>query len=368
MRTEIAENPYQEFKERFFEEEKYISQTSEWKSGMRYNYSPDNYPISREQLTQLEIIGPVIGELLEKSFPKDTFVEFRIDFVNNRPDNRFYVTEIQTDDRGLPAMANVRNVRSTTGQEKFPGVTKALASSLKDLSGKAVSSLLIVFPEEESFYYSNMADFAQLLAAEGIETIPVSDNLIANGNKGEIRVRVPYDNIYFAIKPDFIWNFSTKTLQGSNAIQPAVDKALMIDQINMEFIPKTIPINKNTKRGLLVCKDDWVIKPISGRWSKGVLFGNTMSSKEWETEVEKNSGTAIAQQFIPPKKERFYVRGKNGDFTLKSLFARVEGYYVKNQKTDAWEIADVMATCTEKLPVHGKRDCIMIPGEVVNQI
>ena len=78
-------------------------------------------------------------------------------------------------------------------------------------------------------------------------------------------------------------------------------------------------------------KQNWVIKPIDGRWSKGVTFGRLVDRQKWEVALEQvKSGKAVVQKFVMPKTETLRVRTtKNGDvfYPQSDFVLRIEGYY-----------------------------------------
>jgi hypothetical protein len=366
MRTETFINKkeaYNNLETQYGAEIPYLKQTRSWKKGTRYQYSPDNYLLTEDQLLKLQSAGNAIGKFLDRKYPRQV-LEFRIDFVESAENGLFYITEVQTDDRGLPAVAIVRNAR---GQEApFPGVVKAFVQETVNKTGKHYPKVLITFPKKEEFYYAGFHDFATLCwgTMELTEVIVTPRDQLTTlpENRFVIKTRLSGQKLIYS--PDLIWDFSDQPLRTSGAIQPKVSKQLLLDitqgesQISKEYVPETrypdIEVVQNKKA--------WVLKPIEGRWSKGVVFGFRTSQDEWEKEAQKES--TIAQQFIKPLEKLYYVREGQNNFRLKRMLARVEGYYIRNSQENLWVLADVLATCTKDLPVHGKRDCIMIPGKV----
>jgi hypothetical protein len=238
-------------------------------------------------------------------------------------------------------------------------------------SGKPNPFLVIIYPQEEEFYYTGFRDFAQLCWAENPESnILVSSNSdVSAFGRGCQTMQINFpEGIKFLGRPDFFWDFSDTLFKQSFSIQPLVNKQFLLDiwqkdnplSIKLrDYIPQVKPANDPE---VVQEKDNWILKPVSGRWSKGVVIGQKMPTTEWE-ELTIGSKDLIAQKFIEPKQEYFYVREKKkAEFKKEPFFARVEGYYCVD--SSEWKLADVLATCTPDIPVHGKRDCIMIPGKV----
>jgi hypothetical protein len=332
---------------------------------MFYRYSPDSYPVSFDMYRNLKTNGDLLGAFLEEKYGKDKIIEYRIDYVVDKNSN-LWATEVQTDDRGLPAVAIARNAKGKEKSGLLPGVCEALASAFKKISNKENPSILMLYPKEESFYYSGMSDMGYIFQALDIECIPAPKEAVQKINDDTYKIFFGKNGLSVITTPDFVWNFAQND-NGQNSIQPIVDKSTLLEiwqDANYfklrKFIPETIPAND---AGVLKNKSDWVLKPISGRWSEGVLFGPSTPQSEWESAIlsQKN---LIAQRFVEPRRERFFVeRKKKASFDLETLIARVEGYYVR-EPDSGWVLADILATCTKDLPVHGKRDCIMIPGTI----
>ncbi|OGM11506.1 hypothetical protein A2Z22_00455 [Candidatus Woesebacteria bacterium RBG_16_34_12] len=365
MRTEIFERSgrgISEFEKQYQAEISYLNQTCSYKEGMRYKYSPDNYDISNKRLVRMQSAGSAIGAILDIKYPNQ-ILEFRLDFIDNSIDNQLYITEVQTDDRGLPAVAIARNAR---GQEaEFPGTVECFTNEIVRKTGKSLPKLLITYPLNEEFYYAGFNDFATLCwATNQAEVIvaPREDVILLLDNQVIIRQKLTGQKLFYC--PDLSWDFSMQGLGVGVAIQPFVTKELLLD-IAISQNPegkKFIPDTRLPDAEVIKNKEDWVLKPINGRWSKGILFGQRSSQDLWEKTLQ--SGNVVAQRFIPPQTNLYNVRIGTDKFRLWWMYERVEGYYVKNSDTNLWELADVLTTCTEDIPVHGKRGCIMIPGKV----
>lgn len=341
----------------------YLEQTKSWKEGMKYLYSPDCYPIIRKQYKRLNDLGPLAGLFLEQQNPNSKFIEFRLDLVKDFQDN-LWVTELQTDDRGLPAITSARNAKGYfNSTDLLPGVSPTLAASLSELAGKNDFSLLITFPEEERFYYSGFYDLRSYLLAEN----PKSEIVVTSKKdltfQGEIaRINIPYAGLISYTNPDLIWDF-TQEIRSSKIIQPMITKQFLLDVWNKDnptalalrnFIPKAMqPIEI-----ILKDKNGYIIKPITGKWSKGVVIGQWTSIWDWKQVL--SSPNVLAQEYISSPSEIFSVRIKNGNLVQRPFYSRIEGYYVKSSGN--WKLADILATCTPTIPVHGQRECIMIPA------
>lgn len=346
----------------------YFLQSFSWKEGMTYKYSPDFYPLNRKQLETLRLSGQAMGEYLSEYVRIDNLLEFRLDFVCDW-NGKLFITEAQTDDRGLPAVATTRNARVRNNPGIFPGVDQAFMNALEQKSGKDNPNLAIIYPDEERFYYAGFYDFAKLTW----ERNPKSNILVAprsaiGNDNGVLDLKVPFTGYKLQDEPDFIWDFSLSLPDSQKLIQPLVNKQPLLDIWNnqdektarlRQIVPRTLPIrDEEVKKE----KNKWILKPLNGRWSKGVVIGRNVSAEEWE-KAGQSEEKIVAQEFIDPRVESFYVRNKKGKYERNNFFARVEGYYCMDKS--GWKLADVLATCTPDLPVHGKRDCIMIPGKVI---
>lgn len=360
VRNESFENQYQE-------ELPYIEQSASWMAGMTYRWSPNNYSLSPRQVDSITECGSMLGKYLDQKY--QNVLEFRIDFIPNE-EGSLFVSEVQTDDRGFPAMANTENVRRP--ELDFPGITESFAKSLKEASGKKDASLVIVFPDDEFFYYAGYFDIARLLwcSNEKLETVVVPKSCISETSRTQLSVNIKIEGCRLNVEPDFVWDFSN-TLNTSKGIQPPVTKQLMVDIWSQEspltkslrpFVPETRVLPD------LEVEDDknnWVIKPVDGKWSEGIIFGASTKMEVWRRAVSERNGDLIAQRFVRPQKQLFDIRKMfkaEPLYKQEELYARVEGYFTKN--SDDWLLSNILATCTQEIPVHGSRDCIMIPGEI----
>lgn len=352
---------YAGLERKFASEMPLLEQTASWRAGMRYRYSPESYPISSSLYSKLVKTGNLVANLLHRKV-----IEFRIDYVIDRQDNPF-VTEVQTDDRGLPAIAIARNAKGYPQKEFFPGVLEPMTNITKKLTGKKSPTILVTFPQAESFYYAGFFDLARLLRAWGqIDVVPTpKENLVAISKK-EISFKQNIHGLALKLKPDLIWDFSQNPIV-FRQIQPLVTKQILLDiwdgdgPINMELKSVT-PRTVSAQEKEVLSRKKWVLKPLNGRWSKGVVFGYNVTDTEWRGVISSQGANLVAQEFIEPRNERLYIRDGNS-FTLENRYARVEGYYIKDPN-GGWILADILATCNKELPIHGMRDSIMIPGEM----
>ncbi|MBI2011768.1 hypothetical protein HYS91_03295 [Candidatus Daviesbacteria bacterium] len=372
MRPECITNGrafFAQKEERYQQEFPYIAQGQSWMAKMRHRYSPDNFPLNLTQLKLLRKAGQLVGSYLTQSLPQSTFAEFRVDFILDQS-GKPWIAEIQTDDRGLPAVALARNARGLAQPELLPGVITSFLSSLKQITNKPSPRVTIVYPDQDYFYYAGFYDFARLAwpydPSVEIEVSP-SSRIKVFSNK-EITIALEIEGTEKICEPDLVWDFSNSLSTLPIFFQTPIDKSLLLDIWSapftslkldlMEFVPRvTNPNRKNVRSN----KDNWMLKPISGKWSKGVIFGFRTTQSQWKFAIE-TTPQLIAQQFIEPSEQWFYVRRKNGNFEELAFFPRVEGYYFFDNST--WRLGDILATCTENFPVHGKRDCIMIPAEI----
>lgn len=349
----------------YIAEQPFITQSFPYTEGMKYLFSPNSYPITKRQYSDMTDCGDRFGKFLDFTYP-GTVLEFRLDFVKNA-DGNLFVTEVQTDDRGLPAMAIARNSRGNPQSNLLPGAIESLVDAFKQKAEINNPLITLIYPEDERFYYAGYYDVARISKAIDPNTTltVISDSEIVSVDSKQITTL--QNGTYFTMQPDLCWNFTNTNLGDFNQIQPAVTKDILLDawtkdnatlRALKEYIPRVVlPSDPEVVND----KDRWIIKPINGRWSQGIVIGNNTKQEEWEAVTSASNGL-IAQRFIVSPLETFKVRTKNGSFEDKSFYSRVEGYYVKiNGK---WILADILATCTPDLPVHGKRDCIMIPGEI----
>lgn len=353
--------------ERFKEEYPYLEQTFSFKSGMRYRYSPDSYPILPNQLQQLKKAGLLIGNYLDAKKLGKSIIEFRIDFTAAAAGDLF-INEVQTDDRGLPTMAIARNARGTIQPDIFPGVVIPLVRNIQKIVGSSTPKLLITYTEKEKFYYTPFYDLARLCWAEKPEIdifVTPCEYICQRSNK--IRVAYLKKDLTLDFKPDIIWDF-TSTLDGyCQVIQQPVDKNLLIDiwrensclSLKLrQYVPQSMPSRELDSSD---DKNQWVLKPISGKWSRGIMFGIKTDQITWRKALKGEN--LLAQRLVPPVPEVFLTREVKAGKVIyleQVMYSRIEGYYARTDND--WNLVDVLATCTPDIPVHGKRDCIMIPG------
>lgn len=353
------------FQNQYIAEQLFIAQSFPYAEGMRYLFSPDSYPITNRQYVDMVDCGIRFGRYLDFVYP-GSILEFRLDFVKNLSDNLF-VTEVQTDDRGLPAMAIARNSRGNLQPDLLPGAIESVVDAFKQKAQANDPLITLIYPASERFYYAGFYDVARICKAIDPNTTltVISDNEIVSVNNNQITTIE--NGSYFTMQPDFCWNFANINLGEIEQIQPAVTKDILLDAWAKDipilselrdYIPRVVLPNDPE---VVNDKDQWIIKPINGRWSQGIVIGRKTEQQEWERITSLGNGL-IAQRFIVPPLETFKVKTKNDNYEDKSFYSRVEGYYVKID--GKWILADILATCTPDLPVHGKRDCIMIPGEI----
>lgn len=353
----------EKFESQFQSEAPYIEQTAAWKAGMQYRWSPDNYDLSKNQVDRFLACGELLGSCLDKKY--QNLLEFRVDFVPDK-DGILSVAEVQTDDRGFPAMANIRNSRKN--QTSFPGLSESFVKALEKYSGKTSSSMIVVFPDEEKFYYAGFNDVAYLLWGLNptAEVIVTPKSCVTQLSPAQLLVDRKREGYKIPLKPDFIWDFS-ESLAMDQLIQPKVDKQLLLDiwtqndSISKKlraYIPEARPASDPDVQK---DKNEWVLKPIDGKWSKGVTLGVRETRQRWKEKIESQGKELLAQRLVEPQSRWFSIRKKPGVYVEQPMYSRVEGYYTKNPG-GGWQLADVLATCTPEIPVHGMRECIMIPG------
>lgn len=346
----------------------FTTQTLAYQEGMSYLYSPDSYEITYEQFERMQACGKNFGNLLKSTFGEQV-IEFRLDFVKDKLSNLF-VTEVQTDDRGLPAIVNVRNSKGLQQADILPGTAELFAKAIRQKANSDTPSTVLIYPDSEYFYYAGFYDLARILA--GIDpnnTFTVlSDNEIESINGQTIITKPLYNGARFVIKAELIWDFATVKTAEIERIQPLVDKTLLSDiwtnqdplSLSLRsFIPE---VTSTKDQRVSNNKNAWILKPANGRWSKGIIMGINSDQEAWEKTISQSDGL-LAQNFIYQPKEEFKVIKKSGEFEIRNFYSRVEGYYIKVD--NQWVLADILATCTPKLPIHGQRECIMIPGKIV---
>lgn len=352
------EDSYSSLERRFISEVPYLEQTKSWRGGMRYKYSPDTFELNQKQLARMQGAGRIIGGFLNTP----DFLEFRIDFIESS-NGTLFITEVQTDDRGLPAIAIARNSKGFDQSGNFQGIYQPLLTAFKKCSGIENPKVLITFPKDELFYYLGFYDLARMLSAYGnIEMLVVPREDISPNEDKQVKVKMP-DAYQIQFNPDLTWNFSDEPINVGKNIQPRLTKQLLLELNSDETFrrQKFVPTVKKPSQ-IGSDRHNWVLKPIDGRWSKGVVFGFKTTQKEWDEAISREG--LIAQKFIEPRKRKFYVRQGPNKYSLEAFYTRVEGYYVKDFDTNLWELTDVLATGTASLPVHGRRDSIMIPATV----
>lgn len=351
---------------KFDSENPYIAQSESFKEGMRYFYSPDTYPINQAQYQKMIACGTGFGKILDKRF-ENSIIEFRLDFVKDR-NGEIFVTEVQTDDRGLPAIVITRNSKGLTQPKLLPGVAENFAKSIKQKTEKQSPSLAIIFPQNESFYYAGFYDFARISQLIDPEvTINVfSDNEVETIKGNIITTKALFDGSKFITGTDLIWDFAGTETDSISLIQPIVYKDLLKDiwtlnDPSLETLKTYVPEVTDLKDPRVENnKNDWILKLEKGRWSKGIVMGVETQYNIWK-EALKNPDL-LAQKFIFQPKEEFSIRKKSGSFETRDFYSRIEGYYIKVD--GSWILADILATCTPRLPVHGQKECIMITGEI----
>lgn len=343
----------------------FLEQSRAWKEGMKYQYSPESYIVSENQYKSLKTYGVLVGDNFDQIYGKRKVLEFRIDYMVDQQD-RLWATEFQTDDRGLPAMALARNSKGVEQGDLLPGTCESIAKTFKDVSKKDSPTVLLIFPETEYFYYAGTYDMAYIFQSLGVELIPVSSGEIQKVDYSNYLFNPKNTNLVAELKPDFVWNYIQYD-DSPVSINPIINKQILLNVWGRNFptglrnfIPET-RLADSTDSELIQNRSEWMLKPISGRWSQGVIFGPNCSQDEWVKIISRKKGL-LAQKFIEPKQERIFTqdKGKN-TYSLENYVTRLEGYYVYDVEK-GWMLADILATCTKELPVHGKRDCIMIPG------
>lgn len=378
MRVEILpktqiENDQSTREDQYIRELPYLEQTCSWREGMRYIYSPDCFPIKNREFQSMVQAGRDVGEILNLISPR--IIEFRLDFIGSFSGNLF-ITEVQTDDRGLPAIAIARNARGSTQENFLPGAVPSFIKAIKTLAQANDPKLAIVYPQKERFYYAGFYDLSRICQAfcPEAEIFTLSDQAILDISDKRIIARFP-DGSTGEIPIDFLWDLSETTGNQSSLIQPRITKAILLEiwndqssRLTPELKTKLRKVVPQTclpeKPEVIQNKNKWILKPVEGRWSQGVIFGEKVTQEQWEKAVEESkTNSCLAQKFIKPRNDWVLVRDKNGVYYQEALVARIEGYYFKTES--GWILADILATLTENLPVHGKRDCVMIPGKII---
>src|SRR3989344_24679 len=368
----MSQEKYQQI---FAAERPYLEQTKSWCEGMRYRYSPERYPLSQNQVQKMSDCGQLMGQVLDQKFGRYSVIEFRIDYVidqNRQP----WVAEVQTDDRGLPAIANERNARGFIKSERFPGVTSSFLEPLQITTKKDYPVLLITYPQQEQFYYNGFFDFAQMcFAAQMGPQILIAPQETISPKGNVLKIRFNLEGLDLTVQPDLIWDFGNNPddnpLEGLRSIQPQTTKQLLVDiwstnspltQNLRKYVPPTVTVTPGQASTLIDAKDSWVIKPVSEKWSKGVTIGRQVDQSTWTQRLQANI-PLVAQRFVDPHLDYFWVATKNGQFARQSMYSRIEGYYCATESS--WTLADVLVTATPNYPVHGRRDCIMTVAQVI---
>lgn len=361
-------NFFEQSERRFTSEQPYLEQSQSWREGMRYRYCPERYSILQDQWQRMVSCGELVGQLLEQQYDH-SIIEFRLDYVAD-DNGKLLVTEIQTDDRGLPAVTIERNARGIELGQPFLGVAETFLKSLQLYTQVPDPLLLITYPKKERFYYHGFYDFAKICFAQqsGPHIIVTERENITVDNQ-QLRIPIPQEGLNLTLKPDLVWNFSEQPIPAFKQIQPKITKAILtsiwssandnpLAQELKQYVPEVIPLNSPQLSGQ---KDSWILKPIDGKWSRGIVIGKRVDEIKWDQFLQSNS--LIAQRFIQPRIDLLDVRTKNGNFALARMYSRIEGYYCRIES--GWELADILVTATPDYPVHGRHDCIMTVAQVI---
>lgn len=362
-------NFFEQLESRFTSEQPYLEQSQSWREGMRYRYCPERYSITQDQWQHMVRCGELVGQLLEQQYGY-SIIEFRLDYVAD-DNGKLLVTEIQTDDRGLPAIATERNARGQLPQEPFTGIINPFLKALQSLVQKDDPLLLITYPQKEKFYYNGFYDFRELCFAEqlGPQVIIAPQEKISPAPNRNVRLLIAREGLVLNIQPDLVWNFDPNSpITGFPEIQPQVDKSLLervwsidtkLSQALRSYIPRTIIPNGVP----LAPQDNWILKPISGRWSQGVIIGKKVDQSVWDQQFRRTNGNMVAQEFINPRIDYLWVRTGNNQFGRLPLYSRIEGYYCIGPT--GWTLTDILITATSRYPVHGQRESIMTLAQIV---
>lgn len=361
----------EKYQQSFAAEQPYLEQSQSWREGMRYHYCPERYPLTQSQLQRMQACGELMGQFLDRQFGRYSVIEFRIDYVSDK-NGQLFVAEVQTDDRGLPAVANERNARGFSKREPFTGVISPFLKALKLATKKENPLLLVAYPQNEQFYYNGFYDFRKLCFAEQLgPEVVVAPQEIINQQNGTLNIRFSLEGLNLKVKPDLIWDFSNNPLNGPRSIQPQVTKQLLVDiwyadspltQDLRDYVPLAITVTPAQISILTDVKNSWVIKPLSEKWSKGVIIGKQIDQYTWAQQLQANI-PIIVQRFVDPRLDYFQVMAKNGQFYRQAMYSRVEGYYCANES--GWTLADTLITATPTYPVHGQRDSIMTLAQIL---
>jgi hypothetical protein len=363
----------------------YIEQTNRFKAGMRYRFCPELYPIETGQVNFLRRVGSRIGELWQEASRK-TPLGFRIDFLQ-RTDGNLFISEVQTDDRGLPEMAILRNAFGLSG---FNGVTAGMVRALESAYPEA-QTLLFAYPNNEAFYYSAFPDLTKLLNFEAramqgkkLNFVAVAGSKLTDDQGGYQTgdYRNPVD------RADLVYDFTGTILPNLNCVVPA-DKmfirdlsklALRGDSVLAGAVPFTCMFEP--PKIAYTAKENFVIKPVNGRWSRGLLIGSETSANDWAQGLRQvENGKAVLQSYIEPARIPFRVRTESKlmekadgikreiteiSYPLEMLYTRLEAYYCFDGRPEkgGFNLADVMVTARPEYPVKGMRDCIMVPANL----
>lgn len=349
--TESGQARIENFEQLYQAIQPYIEQTERWRAGMKYRFCPEMFPLNPNQLERIKEIGSTIGQFFEQ-LCGFTPIGFRLDLIQDEKDN-LWVNEIQTDDRGLPEMSILRNAYGST--ILLEGVVPLFLNAIR-IQYPLAKSVIIVFPDDERYYYASTYDFARLcrgydptLEVWAVPKSETSGKLYNTGDGKDIR------------SADVAYDYTGEITQ---CFQPVTKKLLAdLSEMSVKSIPETTFNTQRVKR-----QEEWVIKPVEGRWSQGVIFGINASNSEWKSAIENvRKGFAVAQRFIFPKVNWLPVRTENRDgvtYPQEGFFLRLEGYFFLSEEKK-YELADIMVTGREELPVHGQRDCIMVPAKLV---
>jgi len=372
--TEEGKRRNQTFEGQYRAIQPYIEQTERWKVGQRYQFCPTPWQLESESVDTLERIGGSIGRAIKAS-NFDMAIGFRIDMVQGK-DGVFKVTEVQTDDRGLPEMAILRNAyggKPIGTRGVIRGFKQAVTEKFPDCD-----SLVIVYPQGEEFYYAPFRDFTKFCRAE--EGLPQEVWVLDDG-EFDFETNEFLRGCYPEAKgrASAVYDFTESQAITKRCFEP-VDKRFLLaaqsantplNNCDKETLKESIPEvwdSDSLDKVDWQRKEQWVIKPIKGRWSKGVIFGEKASRQEWQIAINQvKRGEAIIQRYIPPKVEWLPVRveTRKGEIIYKenSYMLRIEGYYFLDGDWE-YQLEDVMITGRTEMPVHGRRDCIMVPAAV----
>jgi len=349
----------------------YIAQTTRWREGMRYRFCPEMWQVTTSELDSYGDIGIAVGDYLLRTGNNPT--GFRLDFVQDMDGNP-WITEVQTDDRGMPEMAILRNAY---GAHKFlPGVVPGFIEAVRTKFGD-VEDILVAYPKEDTFYYQPYLDFANIIRVEAaLNDKPM--NVFVRSNSCILDTSGTFKTLGFTdYTPDVVYDF-TGNIDPEMCCTLPVDKSILLDMLSASadgkcktnfacVIPQTYSYEMPDT--VIADKDNWIVKPTRGRWSQGVVFGENVSVSNWQLALsEVQNGSAVVQRLIRSNRFGYPTRRSSKSKSKVSYpeheyFLRVEGYYYLSNS--GYKLADMMITGTQNQPVHGKRDCIMVPAVTI---